>query len=185
MSDLTPQQRLFVHEYLIDLNGTQAAIRAGYSESTAAQQATRLLKNVQIRAMIDVAMATREEAVKVDAEWVLRRLVEMAEADRADLYDEEGLLLPVKEWPEVWRKGMVTGIEVEELFEGRGEDRKSIGYVRKVRTETPLAIVQTIGKHVRVNAFAEQVNHTGLDSLGDRLDRAAAALEKAAKVKAK
>jgi len=169
---LTPQQRLFIAEYLKDLNATQAAIRAGYSEKGARVQGTRLLAIAAIREAVDVALATREEEIKVDATWVLKRLVAMAEADRADLYDENGALLPVHDWPEVWRKGMVTGIEVEELFDGSGDNRVHIGRVKKIRTETPLAVLQTIGKHVRVNAFQETVHHTGLDALGDRLERA-------------
>ncbi len=44
---MTPKQQRFVHEFLIDLNATQAAARAGYSEKTAPQQGGRLLKNVQ------------------------------------------------------------------------------------------------------------------------------------------
>jgi phage terminase small subunit len=172
MAELNAKQRLFVAEYLKDLNATQAAIRAGYSAKTAASQGERLLRNVEIRRAIDVAMATREEKLQIDATWVLKRLVDMADADRLDLYDDAGRLLPVADWPEVWRKGMVNGIETEELFEGRGEERVQIGYVKKIRTESVLAVLQTIGKHVRVNAFQEQVNHTGLEALGDRLERA-------------
>ena len=160
MSSLNAQQSRFVEEYLVDLNGTQAAIRAGYSPKTAKQQGARLLTNADVKAAVDAAIAARSERVQIDADYVLRRLYEMAEADRADLYDDAGNLLPVKEWPGVWRKGMVTGIEIEALYEGRGEEREQVGHVKKIRTETPLAILQTLGKHVRVNAFREQVGHS-------------------------
>ncbi len=170
--NLTAKQAAFVREYLIDLNATQAAIRAGYSEKTAEKIGSENLKKPEVKAEIDQAIKSRAERVQVDADYVLRRLYEMAEADRADLYDENGKLLPVKDWPEVWRKGMVTGIEVNELWEGYGDDRRIIGVVKKVRTETPLAILQTLGKHIRVNAFQEQVSVKGLDTLADRLERA-------------
>ena len=57
-SSLTPKQKCFINEYLIDLNATQAAIRAGYSPRTAKQQASRLLTNVDVAAA--VATAKRE-----------------------------------------------------------------------------------------------------------------------------
>ena len=169
---LTPKQARFVDEYLIDLNGTQAAIRAGFSKKSAHDIAAQLLGKTHIKAAIDAAKAARMQRVNIDADYVLRRLYEMAEADRKDIYDENGSLKPVKDWPEVWRKGMVTGIEVNELWEGQGADRVRIGEVKKVRTETPLAILQTLGKHIKVNAFQENVKIAGLDALGDRLERA-------------
>lgn len=171
MAELTPKQRLFVAEYLKDLNATQAAIRAGYSAKTADTQGPRLLENVGVRAAIDIGMATREQEVQVDATYVLRRLHEMAEADINDIYDDNGDLLPVKDWPTVWRKGMITGVEVNALYEGSGQDRIQIGHVKKVRHVDPLAILQTLGKHVRVNAFQEQIKVTGLDALADRMAR--------------
>jgi phage terminase small subunit len=169
---LTPKQERFVAEYLIDLNATQAAIRAGYSEKNADKIGPELLGNSRVRAAVDAEKSNRMQRVNVDADYVLRRLYEMAEADRADLYDANGNLLPVSEWPEVWRKGMVTGIEINALFEGQGEDRIQIGEVKKIRTETPLAILQTLGKHIKVNAFQENVKIAGLDALADRLERA-------------
>lgn len=174
MRELTPKQQRFVDEYLIDLNATQAAIRAGYSEKTANEQGARLLANVSVKAEIETAKQDRSERVNVNADYVLRRLFEMAEADKADLYDDAGNLLPVKDWPEVWRKGMVTGIEVNELFDGRGDQREQIGFVKKVHHVNTLSILQTLGKHISVNAFQDQVKVTGLDALADRMARARA-----------
>ena len=55
--DLVPRQKMFCAEYLIDKNGTQAAIRAGYSKSTAAEQSSRLLRNVKIKEKIESGLA--------------------------------------------------------------------------------------------------------------------------------
>jgi phage terminase small subunit len=76
-ASLTPKQQCFVDEYLIDLNATQAAIRAGYSEKTAKQQASRLLTIVDVAAAVAEAKQERSEATKIDAEWVLRQAVEL------------------------------------------------------------------------------------------------------------
>jgi|EndMetStandDraft_5_1072996.scaffolds.fasta_scaffold07512_2 phage terminase small subunit len=56
-AELTRRQQKFIEEYLVDLNGTQAAIRAGYAESGAATEAYRLLRNAEIAAAIDATMA--------------------------------------------------------------------------------------------------------------------------------
>lgn len=161
MADLSTQQQLFVAEYLKDLNATQAAIRAGYSEKTAYSQGQRLLKHVEVAAALTAAQQARSERTKIDADWVLTRLAEEATADLADLYDDDGNLKPVKEWPLIWRQGLVAGIDVEELFEGRGEDRKQTGVVRKLRQSDRIKRIELIGKHVGVQAFKESVEHTG------------------------
>lgn len=170
---LTPKQARFVEEYLQDLNATQAAIRAGYSLKTANQQGPRLLENPDVIAAIDAAKLNRSERAKIDALWVLKRLVDEAEADIADLYDREtGELRPVHDWPEIWRKGLVQGIEVEELFEGRGADREHVGRIRKIRLDSRIKRAELIGKHVFVSAFQEVIAHKGLEGLADRLARA-------------
>lgn len=85
MTPLTPRQLSFCDEYLVDLNGTQAAIRAGYSERTANEQAVRLLANVRIRENIDQRIAERSERVKLTADDVVRHVSEIIEADPRDL----------------------------------------------------------------------------------------------------
>ncbi len=84
---LTTQQALFVSEYMRDLNGSQAAIRAGYSARTAAQIAYDLLSRVHVQAAIDKAMAERAEKVAVSQEQVLRELVGIAMADTNELVE--------------------------------------------------------------------------------------------------
>jgi phage terminase small subunit len=76
---LAPKQARFVEEYLIDLNATQAAIRAGYSPKTAEQQGSRLLGNAKVSVAIHAARAAREERTQITQDWVLSRLVENVE----------------------------------------------------------------------------------------------------------
>lgn len=63
---LSDQQRLFVHQYMLDLNGTQAAIRAGYAEKNAPGRASRLLRMPKIKAYRDALMQERFEAIGID-----------------------------------------------------------------------------------------------------------------------
>ena len=72
-----PRIDRFVDEYLVDLNGTQAAIRAGYSERTAAQQASRLSRNVKVHQ----AIATRQKQLAEKRAWDVERLVDEAEVN--------------------------------------------------------------------------------------------------------
>ena len=74
---LTPRQQRFVDEYLVDLNGTQAAIRAGYSVSGARAHACKLLTNANIQAAISVAMSQRKERTELTADEVIRDLREV------------------------------------------------------------------------------------------------------------
>ena len=77
MPKLTDRQKEFVRQYLVDLNATKAAIRAGYSERTANAQAGRLLANVGIREAIENAQAKRARRVEIKAEDVLRGVIEV------------------------------------------------------------------------------------------------------------
>ena len=82
---LTPRQQRFVDEYLIDLNGTQAAIRAGYSASTAAEQAYDLLRKPQIVDSIAVARKAQQERTQITADKVVTELALIAFADAREL----------------------------------------------------------------------------------------------------
>lgn len=78
---LTPKQARFVEEYQIDLNATQAAIRAGYSEKTAKEQASRLLTNVNVQEEVQKAMESRSERTQVTADMVIGELAKIGFAD--------------------------------------------------------------------------------------------------------
>ncbi|WP_333571326.1 terminase small subunit [Sphingomonas sp.] len=155
---LTPKQQRFVEEYLIDLNATQAAIRAGYSQQTAHAIGHENLSKPEVTAAIAEAKADRSERTRIDAAWVLTRLAEEAEADMSDLYDEAGALKPVKDWPVIWRKGLVAGIKAVEERDERGN---VVGMVREVKLSDRIKRIELIGKHIDVQAFKDKVEHTG------------------------
>ena len=81
MKKLSAKQEMFCKEYLIDLNATQAAIRAGYSAKTAKSQGNRLLTNVDILARVKELKEKRADELELDAYWVLKRLKDIS--DRA------------------------------------------------------------------------------------------------------
>ena len=79
MANLTPKQQRFVEEYLIDLNATQAAIRAGYSGKTANEQGSRLLANVSISEAIAEAQNKRAERTEITQDYVLTNIQKVIE----------------------------------------------------------------------------------------------------------
>lgn len=172
MTELTARQQRFVEEYLVDPVGSQAAIRAGYSPRGAKERAWRLLQKPAVVAAIETAKAERAERTKIDADWLLTRLAAEAEADLGDLYDENGDFKPIKDWPAIWRQGLVTDVEISALYEGTGKERRQVGHVKKVKFAERLRRLELIGKHIRINAFKEIVEHKGLGALAERLERA-------------
>jgi phage terminase small subunit len=79
MGKLTAKQQRFCEEYLIDLNATQAAVRAGYAEKSARVTACKMLTNANIEKKIAELMAERSEATSISAQWVLNSLKNVAE----------------------------------------------------------------------------------------------------------
>lgn len=76
---LTPKQQAFVAEYLVDLNGSAAARRAGYSAKNADKIASELLGKTRVREAIAAAMEERSKRVEIDADYVLKNLLEIVE----------------------------------------------------------------------------------------------------------
>jgi phage terminase small subunit len=97
---VTPKQERFCREYLVDLNGTQAAIRAGYSPKTANEQAARLLAKVNVIDRLSGLQAKREQRVEVKADEVLNGLAKIAYCDPRLLYGEDGRLLHPSKLPD-------------------------------------------------------------------------------------
>jgi len=155
---MTPKQQRFVEEYLVDLNATQAAIRAGYSAATASEIGYENLSKPQIADAIAEARAERSERTRIDADWLLTRLAAEAVADVAELYEDDGRIKPVRDWPLIWRQGLVAGLEVETIGEGAGN-------LTKVKLSDRIKRLELIGKHIDVQAFKDKIEHTGAIAL--------------------
>lgn len=129
---LSDKHELFAREYCVDLNATQAAIRAGYSENTAKQQGSRLLTNADIRARIEELQGKRAEKLELDAHWVLNRLVEVTQMSMQ--------AKPVEKWDYNEKKLIETG---EYVYDSQGANKA----------------LELIGKHLGM--FKDKVEHSG------------------------
>lgn len=156
--ELTPKQRRFVQEYLIDLNAKQAAIRAGYSERTAEQQGSRLLSYAKVAAAVAEGKKTVAEKLGITAERVLRELGRLAFLDIRNAFDEDGNLKPIHELDDD-TAAAIAGIEVESLFDGKGNDREIIGRLHKLKLSDKKAALDTLAKHL--NLLTEKVKVEG------------------------
>lgn len=139
---LTPKQEMFVKEYLIDLNATQAYLRAGYkvSEKIATVNASRLLANANVARAIEEANQKRADKLELSAEWVLENLKNIAErCQQAE---------PVMKFDYGERKLVETG---EYQFDSKGAN----------------TALQLIGKHLGM--FVEKKEITGNIEVGIKL----------------
>ena len=155
MANLTPKQQRFVDEYLIDLNAKQSAIRAGYSEKTASEIGYKLLQKPDVEEAIIDAKKNRQQRLQVDSDYVLKRLVEIDQMDVLDIMDDKHNLLPLREWPKVWRQ-YLSSLESLELSDADGA-------VKKIKWPDKVKNLELLGKHIAVGAFKDKVEMTGKD----------------------
>ncbi len=101
---LTDKQEMFCREYLIDLNATQAAIRAGYSAKAANVQGAQNLSKINIQNRISDLKLQRNKQINIDAAYVLNRLIEIDQMDVLDIMTDDMIIKPVSQWPSSWRR---------------------------------------------------------------------------------
>lgn len=142
-SSLSPKQRRFVVEYVVDVNATQAAIRAGYSEQTADRLGARLLQHPDIAALLAAHAREVSAARGLEVKRIEEELAHSVFFDPIDIFDcETGAMLPLREWPERARRAIVA-YEEEALFDtvvvgvgprgGEKKERVQVGVIRKVK----------------------------------------------------
>lgn len=149
MAKLTPKQKRFVAEYLVDLNATQAAIRAGYSEKRASEIGYQLLQKTTVQAEIRKAMADREERTGVTQDWVVQELYKIAHADRGGIAKVVGgvrVVLTDTDDLDAEQRAALVGVE---------ETKFGI----KVTTCDKLKALELLGRHLGM--FTDKVEQSG------------------------
>lgn len=155
---LTPLQKRFVEEYLVDLNATQAAIRAGYSPKYANRQAHLLLVNDRLQAFIRKGLEKREKRTEITADNVLRELAKMAFSDLVDFVDANPHGVTIKDFAEL-PKGLTACIS--EVSETKGDKGSNI----KIKLHSKTAAVEMLMRHLSL--FNDKLNVQGEFSWSD------------------
>lgn len=144
---LNAKQDRFVEEYLVDLNATQAAIRAGYSPKTAYSMGQRLLKNVGVQAAVQAEMDQRSKRVKITQDRVLQEYARLAFFDPRKLFCDNGKPKDINELDDDTAAAL-AGLDVMEEYEGTGESREFVGYTKKYKLANKLVALDSLGKHL-------------------------------------
>ncbi|MCY6514427.1 terminase small subunit [Escherichia coli] len=169
---LTAMQEAYAQEYTkCPENQTQAAINAGFSPNTAAVKASVMMRDKRIQKRIAELMEERNKRLRVSADYVLLRLVEIDQMDVLDILNDDMSIKPVSEWPKVWRQ-YLTGFELADMFEGRGDEKELVGILKKIKWPDKVKNLELIGKHVDVNAFKERLEVSGTVTIADRMAKA-------------
>lgn len=164
---LTPKQEAFCREYLVDLNATQAAIRAGYSPKTAHMMGHENLKKPEMAAFIQKEMTERAGRTEITADRVLSEIGRLAFADIRSVFDENGRLLPVHMLPaEV--AASVSSIEVVTSKVPGGEPA-DVEHTAKIKFWDKRGSLELLGRHLKM--FTDKVEVEVVDSLAARLER--------------
>jgi phage terminase small subunit len=159
---LNDKQRRFVAEYLVDLNATQAAIRAGYSAKTAKQQGSRLLTNVDVQAAMAEQQGTMAESLQVTAEDIVKELAKLGFSNMADYMKAGANGDPYLDFSQLTRdqSAALTEVTVEDFVMGRGEDARDVRRVKFKLADKRAALVD-LGRHLGM--FIEKHEHTGVN----------------------
>ena len=150
---LAPKQERFVAEYLVDLNATQAAIRAGYSRKTAGAQGEQLLRNVRISTAVSEAMAKRAQATGVTAERVVQELARVAFAD------PRGILEWGPDGVKLRKSAELTDDQAAAVAEV-SESRTAAGGTLKAKMHDKVRALELLGKHLGL--FTDKLEHSGI-----------------------
>lgn len=157
--ELTAKQQRFVAEYLIDLNATQSAVRAGYSAKTAEQQGPRLLGNAGVAAAIQKALQKRAARTEITQDRVLLELSRIAFFDPRRLLNADGSPKPINELDDD-TAAAVAGLDIVEEFEGTGEDRVFVGYTKKFKIADKNVALTNAMRHLGLMKDKVEIEHT-------------------------
>lgn len=148
---MTEKKRAFVTEYLRSNNGTQSAIKAGYSAKTAQQASSRLLKDVVVRAAITQHQAAVVAKVQTEAgislERTLREIARIAYFDPRRMFDAKGNPKSIHDLDDD-TAAVIAGLDVLEEWEGSGQDRVLVGHVKKWKLADKKGALDMLMKHL-------------------------------------
>lgn len=161
MAKLTEKQKIFVEEYLIDLNATQAAIRSGYKPSSARQVGTENMSKPSIRACIDQAIAERSKRTGINQDRVIRELARLAFVNANDVIDMDEASIKCNASED--DTAAIASVKVKTIPTKEGD-----GVEREIRLNDKLKALELLGKHLGM--FKDNININANVSSTKKLD---------------
>lgn len=162
LEKLPPMRARFVEEYVKDLNGTKAAIRAGYSPPTAQEQSSFLLSNVIVQAHVERALEIRRMRVGVTADEVLEELHILATACVEHfVVSDEGQLSPAPDAPEGVMRAVQSIDRKSRVFKDKEGNTTHVEYEVKFKLWDKPGQLKLLGRHAGVKAMFDRVEVSG------------------------
>lgn len=152
---LTQKELRFIDEYIVDLNGTQAAVRAGYSKRSAHTTCHDVLKKPEIMQRIKQKQMDIQVSTGITVENITKELAKIAFFDLRMALNIDGTVKPIDQLDDNTIAG-IAGLEINELFEGTGRDRERVGYTKKIKIADKVAALEKLGKHLGI--FTDNLN---------------------------
>lgn len=138
---LTERQKRFVSEYLIDLNATKAAERAGYKDPNKGRQ---LVTKSNVSEAIQEAMKRREARTEITQDMVIRELAKLGFFDIRKLFDKDGKPLDISKLDDDTSAALV-GLDVQDVADGDGN---YVGFLKKYKMADKIRALELLGKHL-------------------------------------
>ena len=150
---MTDRQKRFVEEYLVDLNATQAAIRAGYSPKSANANGYKILARPNIRTAVDEAIAERSRRTGINQDRVVRELARVAFLDPADMIDLNGAA--VRKDASTEDTACIASVKVKNSKTAKG----GVSTEREIKLCDKLKALELLGRHLGM--FSDRVKVDG------------------------
>lgn len=158
---LTPKQKIFADEYLIDLNATRA-YKVAYpnvkKDEVAKAAGSRLLTNVNVADYVQKRMDERSHRTEITQDMVLQELARLGFFDIRKLFDDHGKPLDISMIDDD-TAACIAGMDVLDAYDGSGEDKEFIGYIKKYKLSDKLKALELLGRHLGM--FRDKVELSG------------------------
>lgn len=160
---LTAKQANFADEYLVDFNAVRA-YRAAYpgckSDNTAGVEGHRLLKNPKIADYIQKRMQDRQVRTEITQDRVLREYAKLGFFDPRKLFNADGSPREIADLDDD-TAAAIAGLDIAEIYEGTGDSRRFVGYLKKYKIANKIGALDSIAKHLGM--FIDRQEITGPD----------------------
>ena len=166
MADLTARQERFVLEYLVDFNGTQAAIRSGYSAKTARQIATENLSKPDIQAALAHAQARQRERLEIDSDAVVTELARVAFSRMVDVasWDSDGVYMIPSDELDHDVHAAVKDIRLTKTTVTRKNGDEEVTERFTINLHDKLAALDKLSRHLGIYNDSVRIDLTNLDA---------------------